>query len=821
MLRLQNEIQRRLAGQNIVEESTIGLQEQQQSNNETQETTTPVITTVLPSVAEMSVVKRQEFPQEDLVLPCQTTTGEEGLCRPLIKCIAFYADVPELRKQPCPLGQEEQGVCCPTKKRPAPPRSSSGVLSAPPPPRVEIPQLSNRQLNQAGKKAIQAVEDRIVFLHELFKTGITVQPGTAAAWHQEFFPTTNQTLAQGDEAQKSIEATSALVNEFNLSPEQGTFALPRFSLLSTVLADTCPRFSNCAPTKYRFPDGSCNNLERPDWGMAGTALQRILPPKYADGVNAPRTHGANGIELPSSRLVSTRFMQDVERSSSNFTMMVTQWGQFLDHDLTHTPISRGEGGAGISCCQDGQMIPERFRHPDCFPILLPRRDPVFSTFGDRCMEFARSLPAPRPECNFGPREQMNQITGYLDGSNIYGSRFDTARNLRFFRGGEMRAQNVRGRTYLPANPNECTDRTNTLACFEAGDGRVNEQVNLALIHTIWLREHNRIARILNQLNPNWSDEALYQEAKRIVIAEIQHITYNEFLPVLLGQEYMDKSSLTPRDRGWSRLYDPNLNGGITNVFATAAYRYGHSQLQSFLHGYGRFGNIRANLELSKQHFAPFILYNEGAVDDFIRGLSAQPSQEVDRFFSKQITDHLFQGELDLGLDLVALNIQRGRDHGLPPYNDWREGCGLPRARIWADLESEMDPSTIRILSTLYNSVEDIDLYAGGVGERPKPGAALGPTFVCLVGDQFARLRRADRFFYEEANHPSTFSERQLQEIRRTSLARVLCDNSDDIALMQPLAFIQPSFLNQRVACRSQSIPSMDLRAWINERPGVN
>ncbi|CAB0019328.1 unnamed protein product [Nesidiocoris tenuis] len=581
---------------------------------------------------------------------------------------------------------------------------------------------------------------------------------------------------------------------FNLTPDQGTFALPKFSLLSTQLADTCERFSRCFPSKYRSYDGSCNNLQNPDWGAAGTALQRILPPKYADGVNAPRTEDARGRPLPSARLVSMTYAQDADHSSDNYTLMTMQWGQFLDHDLTHTPISRGESGAGISCCRNGEFLPDNLRHPDCFPISLPRFDPTFSPFGDRCMEFARSLPAPRPECNFGPREQMNQITGYLDCSNVYGSNVNSANRLRLFRGGQLRTQNVRGRAYLPDNPGECTDQTNTLACFTAGDGRVNEQVNLALIHTIWMREHNRVARVLQQLHPGWNDEALYQEARRIVIAELQHITYNEFLPILLGRDYTDRSGLTPREKGFTRIYDPTLRGGITNVFATAAFRYGHSQIQSFIHGYGMFGNLKESLEMSKQHFAPFLLYNEGAVDDMIRGLSAQASQEVDRFFSNQIRDHLFQGNLDIGLDLIALNVQRGRDHGLPPYNDWREICGLPRARRWSDLEAQMDPATITILSRLYSSPDEIDLFIGAVGERRKKGAMFGPTLVCLVGDQFARLRRSDRFFYEEGSTPSSFSERQLAEIKKTSLARVLCDNSDDIQLIQPLAFVQPSFL---------------------------
>lgn len=271
------------------------------------------------------------------------------------------------------------------------------------------------------------------------------------------------------------------------------------------------------------------------WGKAGTAYQRILPPKYEDGVNVARFRSVTGSTLPSARAISTGFAQDFDAPSENYTLLVMQWGQFLDHDLTHTPISRGQGGSGISCCRDGKILEAENLHPDCFPINLPRNDHIFGRFGDSCMEFVRSLPAPRPECNFGPREQLNQITGYMDGSNIYGSSQDSQDFLRLFKGGWLRAQNVRGKMFLPANSGECTDQATRASCFSAGDGRVNEQIELAVIHMIWLREHNRIATVLAQLNPNWSDEALFQETRRIVIAELQHITYNEFLPIILGK----------------------------------------------------------------------------------------------------------------------------------------------------------------------------------------------------------------------------------------------------------------------------------------------
>jgi peroxidase len=149
-------------------------------------------------------------------------------------------------------------------------------------------------------------------------------------------------------------------------------------------------------------------------------------------------------------------------------------------------------------------------------------------------------------------------------------------------GGRLLIQKNQKSQLLPSNPNECSSEAQDKFCFRAGDLRVNEQVELALMHTIWMREHNRIARTLQELNPSWSDEILYQETRRILVAELEHITYNEFLPLILGPDYMRTFELQPKQKGYTRLYKEDIDASITNAFATAGYRFGHSLVQGII-----------------------------------------------------------------------------------------------------------------------------------------------------------------------------------------------------------------------------------------------
>lgn len=756
------------------------------------------------------------FPREE-VLPkvsCTTAAGAPGLCRLLVQCATFFAEMAELSRSPCAITEDQKGVCCPTVDHPT--QDTNNIVKKPTPPQVATPNLEPQQINFACEQSQTQIEQRNSFERELVFNNIVAQTGTPVFLHARLFDPNENVVDKAEKATLTLGATLNMVKEFGLSKEEAEFGLSKISVEKTIIADTCPPEPLCPETKYRSVDGSCNNIKHKEWGQAATAYQRIIPPDYQDGANAPRL-GVTGSTLPSPRTLSRQMTAQTDDLYAHFTLLIMQWGQFVDHDITHTPISKGENFADISCCSRGNVRPPQDLHPECLPIQIPDNDPFYQQFGLRCMEFTRSMPAIRRECRFGPREQMNQISAYIDSSNVYGSSQTVSTNLREGRGGRLAVTKQDGRDLLPGDNRALGCRATRPLCFSAGDVRVNEQPDLVVLHTIWMRQHNKVVEELARLNPGWNDEVLYQEGRRVVNAQMQHITYNEYLPIVLGQAFMVSFGLVPLPSGHANTYIPNVDASINNAFSAAAFRYGHTLVTSSIQGYSKFGTVERDLKLSQSQFAPFFLYEKGSLDSMLRGLAIQPSQKFDNKFTDELTNRLFAQNGSFGMDLVALNIQRGRDHGLPSYNKWRHTCHLPVAKTFSDLTDVMSPADANQLSQLYEHVDDIDLFIGGLLEHPKAGSLLGHTFLCIVGDQFARLKLGDRFYYENGGQRSSFSEAQLDQIRKTSLARIICDNSDDIESMQPLPFVQATLENRRVSCNDESlIPRMSLDPWRNE-----
>ena len=400
----------------------------------------------------------------------------------------------------------------------------------------------------------------------------------------------------------------------------------------------------------------------------------------------------------------------------------------------------------------------------------------------------------------GGRQQINDITSFIDGSMVYGSDATLAGQLRQFSGGRLRV----GRSIPPgAKPSLPLDPSGCLGCFLAGDTRVNEQIGLTTLHTIFMREHNRVASILAGINPNWNDEKLYQEARKIVGAQIQRITYYEFLPAVMGKASFN--SLIGQYTG----YNPVVNPSVPTEFSTAAFRFGHSLVKPSFSLLDRTYSQIGGIPLVSAFVNPSIFSVANGTDQILRGLLTTNSRRSDEYLVSTLTNELFATNSinpgynsgTVGSDLASLNIQRGRDHGLPPYSTVRNYC----QRITGLKPTfKNDITLIRALQT-YGSLDTADLWPLGLAETPLAGSLIGPTFSCLFADAFKALRSGDRFYFE---NPNAFNRSQLDEIKKSTMSRIICDNADNISLIEPNAFLTSG---RRTPCSNLSM--VNLNAW--------
>ncbi|MGH7127871.1 MAG: peroxidase family protein, partial [Planctomycetaceae bacterium] len=489
-------------------------------------------------------------------------------------------------------------------------------------------------------------------------------------------------------------------------------------------------------------DGSGNNLDHPDWGSVGAELLRPMSAHYGDGLTTP-----SGEDRPNPRDISNAVVAQDGLSITNDRLMtdfIWVWGQFVDHDLDLT--------------EPGEPL-------EPMNVPVPSGDQWFDPFGTSTAEIGLNRSRYVVDAN-GMRQQFNQITAFLDGSMVYGSDAVRAASLRSFEGGRLKTS---AGGLLPFNVDGLPNGGGPSASlFLAGDVRVNENVALTSMHTLWVREHNRIADEIADGNPTLSDEEIYQQARSIVAGEIEAITFNEFLPALLG----------PAAIGAYGGYDATVNPGIANVFSTAAYRLGHSLLSPQLRL--DYGNVVEFLGLRDAFFRPDRV-NADSVEALLRGAAGQRAQELDAMIVDDVRNFLFGPPGAGGFDLATLNIQRGRDHGLPDYNTARSDMGLQAVDGFDDITS--DPVVQARLASIYESVDQIDIWIGGLAEDHLPGSSLGELFTTIVVDQFERVRAGDRFW-----HQSLFSGELLAEIEGTTLADVIQRNTGITGLQENVFF---------------------------------
>lgn len=497
-------------------------------------------------------------------------------------------------------------------------------------------------------------------------------------------------------------------------------------------------------------NGVGNNVLRPTLGSVEIELLRIANSQYGDGNMSPA-----GQNRPTARFISNQIVAQ-DRSilnDRNLTDFVWIWGQFLDHDMDLSNAASPK---------------------EAFNIGVPTGDIHFDpqNSGTATIGLDRSKYVTGVNSSDGRRQQINSLTAFIDGSAVYGSDLLRANELRSFQGGRLKTS---AGNLLPFNVNGFENAGGTSSSmFIAGDVRANENIALSSMHTLWIREHNRVVDLLAFKNPTWNDQQLYEQGRAIVAAEIQAITYNEFLPALLGSSSIAAYS----------GYNSSVNPGISNEFSTAAFRFGHSLLSPELRRTDSTGSAIAQdpIALKDAFFNPAALIATG-IEPLLRGAATQLAQELDVHVIDAVRNFLFGQPGQGGLDLPSLNIQRGRDHGLADYNTTRIALGLAPVTLFSQITS--DAAVAAAMEITYGSVNNIDLWVAGIAEDHLPGSSMGATFTRILVDQFQRLRDGDRFWYE-----NIFTGTQLTELRNTRLSEVINRNAE-LCAVQTNVFFAP------------------------------
>lgn len=474
-------------------------------------------------------------------------------------------------------------------------------------------------------------------------------------------------------------------------------------------------------------DGVGNNVDNPELGSTNEQLIRIGDAAYDDGLNEPaRSDGVNAREI--SDLLSA---QEESIENDRFVTSVWfLWGQFLDHDITRVFDSAPESTSEITSLDISEQFP----------------------FNRSPYDLETGIDT--------PREQVNHVTAFIDGSVVYGSDNERALALRTLQGGLLKSQDTDVGELLPFNVDGLSNDPAPIPnFFVAGDVRSNENAALTAMQTLWVREHNRVAKELAEtefvgqdLTDPAVDEAIYQRARQYVSALIQNITYNEFLPSTLGFNAIDTYS----------GYDPTIDPQISNEFTTSAFRIGHTTLPEEL----LLGGDGDSISLVDAFFNPQLVLDQG-IEGLLEGVTLQQMQEVDSLIVDAVRNFLMDGP---GFDLAAINIQRGRDHGLPDYNTAREAVGLERIDSFSEMTSNAELAAI--FEQIYGTPDNADPWIAMISEDRVPGTMVGETMYRYLVDQFTRLRDGDRFYFENA-----LSDDLAGEIKATRLSDVIERNT--------------------------------------------
>jgi peroxidase len=502
-----------------------------------------------------------------------------------------------------------------------------------------------------------------------------------------------------------------------------------FTLFFTVLSAMAADLRGVNPPQvsllkeFRPIGGTGNNLENPALdAVPGNPELALAPLNFAPGTQDGLVNGPNARTISNLIAGGTGAKgQNGQTTDPVASAWIYVFGQFVDHDidLEETPLT----SASIN-------------------IAVPSPDPVFPA--------GTSIAMTRDTRSPVTNTIINTVAGYLDLSQLYGSTPAIAASLRNADGTLQSSDNGQA---LPV-----IDDT-----FVTGDPRVMENPELTALTTLFMREHNFWVSTLKAQNPRWTGDQLYNMAKAITTAEYQNIVYTEYVPLLIGPVL-----------GPYRGYNPRVNAEVTQEFSTAAFRMGHSEVSDTQEGIDTNGNVVFTESLAQAFFNTPEIDESNGIDPLLRSLGVDFSQATDVYTVAALRNLLFAGLVGGGvdeMDLIAIDIQRERDVGLGSLNQTRVALGFRPYSSFAQLTS--DPVLQRNLQSVYGTINNVDLFMGGLAEQHAPGAIVGPTFQAILADQFQALRAGDRFFWQNQG----FDNQTAAMISRTTLAVILQRNA--------------------------------------------
>ena len=494
---------------------------------------------------------------------------------------------------------------------------------------------------------------------------------------------------------------------------------------------------NLSLKEAREADGTGNNLINDSWGSAGETLIRLTHAAYADSVSAPYDRG-------NARTISNAMadLPDGTPNSFGTSQLFIFIGQFLDHDLD---LVHDNAAAGS------------------METIVPLGDPAFPP--GSVLDLHRSAVVSDTGENASPREHANQITSFIDASNVYGSSQAVTELLR---DGAYLITNSIGGAPTANDIEDVHGVGSTAGMFMGdpafahivGDVRGDENIALTSMHEIWLKEHNFQVDRLIDMNLGLTDEQLFQTARKIVEAEWQKVIYEEWLPELLGAPL-------PAYQGYDQTVDPT----ISNEFAGAAFRFGHTMLPTDFERLAEDGTVTDELGLFDAFFQPHKLDQNGGVAGLVRGLTANTTSEFDAKIIDDVRNLLFGP--NSFRDLATLNIMRGRDQGIPTLNEFRAdfNSNPPLTPYTSFSELTSNAALAAALSDAYGGdIDKVDLWVGVLAEDKVGAAQVGETLQAILIDQFSRLRDGDRFYYE---HRLADTPELLQLIEDTSFSEII------------------------------------------------